>query len=192
MGTFSLISDACELAMDPNTAHRNLFLSDNNRKVISLREEQPYPDQPERFNHWRQLLCQTGLTGRCYWEVERKGEVHIAVTYKGIMRRGDGDGCLLGRNDWSWSLKCSDDGYFASHKNKVTTVRHPSSAVSNRVAVYVDCPGGTLSFYRVSSDSLIHLHTFNTTFTEPVYPAFGFRPELKFGCFGTSVSLCQL
>ncbi|KAI3363944.1 hypothetical protein L3Q82_001522 [Scortum barcoo] len=42
-----------------------------------------------------------------------------------------------------------------------------------RVAVYVDCPAGTLSFYRVSSDTLIHLHTFNTTFTEPLYPGFG-------------------
>ncbi|CAI5682229.1 unnamed protein product [Oreochromis niloticus] len=44
-----------------------------------------------------------------------------------------------------------------------------------RAAVYVDCPAGTLSFYRVSSDSLIHLHTFNTTFTEPLYPGFGFE-----------------
>ncbi|MED6275516.1 hypothetical protein CHARACLAT_027277, partial [Characodon lateralis] len=42
-----------------------------------------------------------------------------------------------------------------------------------RVAVYVDCPAGILSFYRVSSDSLIHLHTFNTTFTEPLYAGFG-------------------
>ncbi|CAI5657266.1 unnamed protein product [Oreochromis niloticus] len=48
-----------------------------------------------------------------------------------------------------------------------------SSSVSNRVAVYVDCPAGTLSFYRVSSDTLIHLHTFNTTFTETLYPGPG-------------------
>ncbi|XP_065326207.1 NLR family CARD domain-containing protein 3-like [Pelmatolapia mariae] len=45
---------------------------------------------------------------------------------------------------------------------------------SVRVAVYVDCPAGTLSFYRVSSDTLIHLHTFNTTFTETLYPGFAF------------------
>ncbi|KAL4009093.1 hypothetical protein ACER0C_002945 [Sarotherodon galilaeus] len=41
-----------------------------------------------------------------------------------------------------------------------------------RAAVYVDCPAGTLSFYRVSSDTLIHLHTFNTTFTQTLYPGF--------------------
>ncbi|CAI5657704.1 unnamed protein product [Oreochromis niloticus] len=54
-----------------------------------------------------------------------------------------------------------------------------------RVAVYVDCPAGTLSFYRVSSDTLIHLHTFNTTFTQTLYPGFRFLwPP------GSSVSLC--
>ncbi|CAI5684780.1 unnamed protein product [Oreochromis niloticus] len=55
-----------------------------------------------------------------------------------------------------------------------------------RVAVYVDCPAGTLSFYRVSSDTLIHLHTVNTTFTEPVYPGFGFWS------YGSTLSLCSL
>ncbi|XP_067438761.1 protein NLRC3-like isoform X2 [Thunnus thynnus] len=182
---------ACELVMDPDTAHRNLFLSDNNRKVTAVREEQQYPDHPERFNHWRQLLCKNGLTGRCYWEVERKGEVHVAVTYKEIRREGDSNFCLLGGNIQSWSLRCSDDGYSVSHNNKVTSV-HPLSILSNRHAVYVNHPAGTLSFYGVSSDTLIHLHTFNTTFTEPVYPAFGFMSDIRFGSFSPSVSLCQL
>ncbi|KAM3858858.1 NACHT, LRR and PYD domains-containing protein 14-like [Diretmus argenteus] len=38
--------------------------------------------------------------------------------------------------------------------------------------VYLNWSAGTLSFYRVSSDSLIHLHTFTSTFTEPLYPGF--------------------
>uniref|UniRef100_UPI003AAF644A uncharacterized protein n=1 Tax=Centroberyx gerrardi TaxID=166262 RepID=UPI003AAF644A len=79
---------ACELTLDPNTAHRNLFLSEDNRKVTRVREEQPYPDHPERFDYRPQLLCRNGLTGRCYWEVEREGEVDIGVTYRGISRRG--------------------------------------------------------------------------------------------------------
>uniref|UniRef100_UPI003AAEAB50 uncharacterized protein n=1 Tax=Centroberyx gerrardi TaxID=166262 RepID=UPI003AAEAB50 len=48
---------ACELTLDPNTAHRNLFLSEDNRKVTAVREEQPDPDHPERFDFWYQLLC---------------------------------------------------------------------------------------------------------------------------------------
>ncbi len=178
-------SDACELTLDTNTVNRNLKLSDNNRKVTAVREKQSYPDHPERFDCWYQLLCRTGLTGRCYWEVEWRGVAYISVTYRGIRRRGDSDDCWFGGNNQSWSLICSDvDGYSVSHNN--TRIVLPPSSVSNRVSVYVDCPAGTLSFYRVSSDTLIHLHTFNTTFTEPVYPGFGFWLS------GSSVSLCSL
>uniref|UniRef100_UPI003AADE54A ribonuclease inhibitor-like n=1 Tax=Centroberyx gerrardi TaxID=166262 RepID=UPI003AADE54A len=60
---------ACELTLDPNTANRNLFLSEDNRKVTFVGEEQPYPDHPERFDFCCQLLCRNGLTGRCYWEI---------------------------------------------------------------------------------------------------------------------------
>ncbi|XP_042247647.1 NACHT, LRR and PYD domains-containing protein 12-like [Thunnus maccoyii] len=64
---------ACELTLDPNTAHRYLSLSEDKTTVTLVREEQSYPHHPERFLHWKQLLCTNGLTGRCYWEVERKG-----------------------------------------------------------------------------------------------------------------------
>uniref|UniRef100_A0A8P4KNG4 Protein NLRC3 n=1 Tax=Dicentrarchus labrax TaxID=13489 RepID=A0A8P4KNG4_DICLA len=163
---------SCELTVDTNTVNRNLKLSDNNRKVTSVREEQPYPDHPERFDYWFQLLCRNGLTGRCYWEVERRGWVHISVSYRRITRKGNSDDSRFGRKKQSWSLGCSDDvGYSVWHNNRRTSISS-SSSVSNRVAAYVDCPAGTLSFYRVSSDTLIHLHTFNTTFTEPLYPGF--------------------
>ncbi|XP_073348425.1 protein NLRC3-like [Pagrus major] len=173
----------CELTLDTNTVNRKLKLSDNNKKVTHVREKQPYPDHPERFDYWPQMLCRNGLTGCCYWEVEWRGWVYIAVTYREI--RTD---CLFGWNDQSWSLDCSDRGYFVWHNNRRTVLplSSSSSSVSNRVAVYVDCPAGTLSFYRVSSDSLIHLHTFNTTFTEPLYPGFGLVD------FSSSVSLCSV
>ncbi|XP_034548691.1 NACHT, LRR and PYD domains-containing protein 12-like [Notolabrus celidotus] len=165
---------ACELELDTNTVNRNLKLSDNNRKVTRVKEPESYLDHPDRFDFWRQVLCMTGLTGltsRCYWEVEWKGRVDISVTYRGIIKKGNNDGCLFGQNDHSWALLCSDvRGYSVWHNNKRTNI---SSSVSNRVGVYVDHPAGTLSFYSVSSDTLIHLHTFKTTFTEPLYPGFG-------------------
>uniref|UniRef100_A0A8C4GMI5 NACHT domain-containing protein n=1 Tax=Dicentrarchus labrax TaxID=13489 RepID=A0A8C4GMI5_DICLA len=154
--------NSCELTVDTNTVNRKIKLSDNNRKMINVEEDQSYPDHPDRF-YYPQLLCRNGLTGRCYWEVEWRGGVYISVSYRGISRRGNSRDCLFGWNDQSWSLECSD------------------------VAVYVDCPAGTLSFYTVSSDTLIHLHTFNTTFTEPLYPGFGFWFRS-----GSSVSLCPL
>ncbi|XP_033182610.1 NLR family CARD domain-containing protein 3-like [Anabas testudineus] len=160
----------CQLTIDTNTVNRELRPSDNNRKVTHVEEDQSYPDHPDRFDQCLQLLCSNGLTGRCYWEVEWSGVVDISVSYRGIRRRGDSYDCVFGWNDQSWSLRCSDDGrYSVLHNNRKTSI---SSSVSNRVSVYVDCPAGTLSFYRVSSDKLIHLHTFNTTFTGPLYPGF--------------------
>ncbi|XP_056225032.1 NACHT, LRR and PYD domains-containing protein 12-like isoform X2 [Seriola aureovittata] len=181
---------ACELTLDTNTVNTNLELSDNNRTVTTVKEQQPHHDHLHRFANW-QLLCEDGLTGRHYWEVEWAGKVDVAVAYRNIRRRGNRDHCRFGVNGRSWSLLCSDgDRYTVWHNNKRTDLppsssSSSSSSVSHRVAVYVDCPAGSLSFYRVSSDSLIHLHTFSTTFTQPVYPAFGFWG------FGSSVSLCS-
>uniref|UniRef100_A0A3P9NET2 B30.2/SPRY domain-containing protein n=1 Tax=Poecilia reticulata TaxID=8081 RepID=A0A3P9NET2_POERE len=166
---FLCTSYYCQLAIDTNTVSRNLKLSEDNRKVKYVKELQSYPDHPDRFDV-PQLLCRTGLTGRCYWEVQWRGRVYISVSYRRIRKKKDSTDCGFGWNDHSWSLRCSNHGYSVWHNNIET--RLSSSFVSNRVAVYVDCPAGILSFYRVSSDSLILLHTFNTTFTEPLIPGF--------------------
>ncbi|XP_064872942.1 NACHT, LRR and PYD domains-containing protein 3-like [Oncorhynchus nerka] len=173
----------CDLTLDLNTVNRRLSLSEENRKVTWRREEQPYPDHPERFEGYRQVLCREGLTGLCYWEVEWSGSrTVIGVTYKGISRRGKVNDCGLGCNNKSWSLDCYDNRYSAYHNHYPSTIDvHPSS--SHRVGVYLDWPAGTLSFYRASSDTLTHLITFTSTFTEPLYPGFGVWDD------GDSVSL---
>ncbi|XP_074533253.1 NLR family CARD domain-containing protein 3-like [Halichoeres trimaculatus] len=178
----------CELTLDPNTTNGYLRLSENNRKVTRMGEDQSYPDHPDRFDHCPQLLCRDGLTGRCYWEVEWRERVHISVSYRGISRKGDRYDCWFGFNDQSWSLYCSDEGYSVWHNIRERILPLSSSSDYNRVAVYVDCPGGTLSFYKVSSDTLIHLHTFSTTFIGPLYPGFGFG--LRSWSPDSSASLC--
>ncbi|XP_055766303.1 NLR family CARD domain-containing protein 3-like isoform X3 [Salvelinus fontinalis] len=163
----------CDLTLDPNTVNRLLSLSEENRKVTWRTEKQPYPKHPERFSKdCRQVLCRQGLTGRCYWEVEWTGyRVDIGVTYKGINRRGRGDDCCLGCNGKSWSLFCYNNSCIARHNKNSTIIDVPSNS-SHRVGVYLDWPAGTLSFYRVSSDTLTHLITITSTFTEPLYPGF--------------------
>ncbi|XP_070296602.1 neoverrucotoxin subunit beta-like [Salvelinus sp. IW2-2015] len=119
----------CDLTLDLNTVNRCLSLSEENRKVTRRREELPYPDHPERFEDWQQVLCREGLTGRCYWEVEWSGEGLIyGVTYKGISRRGWSDDCRIGQNDKSWSLFCSDNSYRVLSPIISTTIDVPSSS----------------------------------------------------------------
>ncbi|KAK0156171.1 NLR family CARD domain-containing protein 3 [Merluccius polli] len=195
-GEWRLKPDACELTLDPNTAHRELSLSEDYRKVMRVEEDQSYPDHPERFDSWPQVLCREALTGRCYWEVERRGGgVGIGVTYRGITRRGEGHDNKLGYNNKSWRLHCYDDRYSVWYNGSRTDIRLPPPD-STRVGVYLDRPAGSLSFYRVSpgvegsSDTLTHIHTFWTTFTqEDLLPWFGFG--YRSGP-GSSVSLCGL
>ncbi|CAL8290697.1 unnamed protein product [Lota lota] len=189
---------ACELTLDPNTAHRRLSLSEDNRKVTRVGEDQSYPDHPERFDYWSQVLCREGLTGCCYWEVAWEGGVDIGVTYRGITRRGGGGDSSLGENNKSWSLHCDDDdgddvdvSYSAWYNGSRTVIRLPPPG-SNRVGLYLDRRAGTLSFYRVSpdvggsSDTLTHIYTFQSTFTqEDLLPGF-----VLWG--SASVSLCGL
>ncbi|XP_063324104.1 NACHT, LRR and PYD domains-containing protein 12-like, partial [Pelmatolapia mariae] len=176
---------SCQLTIDTNTVNKNLKLSNNNRKVTCVEDDQSYPDHPDRFDRF-QLLCRNGLTARCYWEVEWRGEVDISVSHRRIRRKGESD-CVFGCNDQSWSLRCSDDpGRHTFFHNNRETSSSFSSSDSHRVAVYVDHPAGTLSFYRVSSETLIHLHTFSTTFTGPLYAGFGVW------FFHSSVTMCSI
>jgi len=181
-----LCSDACNLTLDSNTANTHLILSDENRKVTYVEKKQLYPDLPERFDGWPQVLCRESLNGRCYWEAEWNGYAVIAVTNKGISRKGWNEFSEFGynrNNRNSWSLICSDS-FTACHDNKETVIRVPSCP-SKRIGVYVDWPAGTLSFYMVSgTHRLTHLHTFTSIFTESLYAGFGVYR------LNSSVSLC--
>ncbi|XP_048853510.1 NLR family CARD domain-containing protein 3-like isoform X6 [Brienomyrus brachyistius] len=162
---------SCQLTLDPNTASRRLSLSGGKRKV-TWGAKQPYPVHPERFDSRPQVLCRESLTGRCYWEAEWDGdEAWIAVTYKGIGRKGGSDDCVFGDNDKSWSLCCYTDSYSVWHNKKQTLIPIEPSG-SRRVGVYLDWGAGALYFYRVSSDGLTPLHRFTSSFTESLYPGF--------------------
>ncbi|KAG1941233.1 protein NLRC3 [Pimephales promelas] len=80
---------ACDLTLDPNTAHTLLILSEENRTVTCVKERQSYPKKPERFDVYEQVVCGESLTGRCYWEAEWSGRrADVSVSYKGISRKG--------------------------------------------------------------------------------------------------------
>ncbi|XP_038838215.1 tripartite motif-containing protein 16-like [Salvelinus namaycush] len=164
-----LLQYSCQLTLDPNTAHTHLSLSEGNRKVTYTDQVQPYPDHPDRFTNYCQVLCREGLSGRCYWEVEWTGEwVYTAVSYKDISRTERGTDSGFGDNNKSWSLQYYSGDYYFSHNNVETKVSGPQSS---RVGVYLDHKAGTLSFYSVS-DTMTLLHRVQTTFTQTLYPGF--------------------
>ncbi|XP_059402972.1 tripartite motif-containing protein 16-like [Carassius carassius] len=168
-----------QLTLDLNTVNKNLCLSENNRVITFTYTNQSYPDHPDRFDVYRQVLCKESVCGRCYWEIEWRGRVFISVSYKSISRKGGDDECLFGFNDQSWSLICSSSSYSFIHNNIQTVLSVES--ISRRIGVFVDHRAGTLSFYSVS-DTMSLIHTVQTTFTQPLYPGFEVkkRSSVKF------------
>ncbi|XP_058493326.1 tripartite motif-containing protein 16-like [Solea solea] len=156
-----------KLTLDPNTAHEFLILSKRNRKVTLVRERQAPPPHPLRFSLSWQVLSKESLSGRCYWEVEKKAElVDIAVAYSDVT----GSHLNFGNNDRSWSLTCFEHSYVFSHDHHKDQVGLGSTS---RVGVFLDHVEGFLSFYDVS-DTMTLIHRVHTTFTEPLYAGLGF------------------
>ncbi|XP_059377202.1 tripartite motif-containing protein 16-like isoform X1 [Carassius carassius] len=168
-----------QLTLDLNTVNNNLRLSENNREITGTDTVQSYPDHPDRFDVYPQVLCRESVCGRCYWEIEWSGNVEISVSYKSISSKGQRKECVFGYNDQSWSLDCSPDSYSFSHNNIKTVLPVKSISrrigvfddVVRRIGVFVDHRAGTLSFYSVS-DTMSLIHTVQTTFTQMLYPGF--------------------
>ncbi|KAK9517664.1 hypothetical protein VZT92_023011 [Zoarces viviparus] len=172
---------ACDLTLDPNTVNHRLILSDGNKRATYTSAWQSHPCHPERFDKRPQVMCREGLSGRHYWEVEwdqhstEDKHVFVGLAYKRIDRKGDGINTSLLENTVCWTFGqysgCGIHTLEAFHSGKLTETHFPSDGCQT-LGVYLDWPAGTLSFYKVSSDTLSHLHTFQTTFTEPMYHCF--------------------
>uniref|UniRef100_A0A668SHA5 Tripartite motif-containing protein 16-like n=1 Tax=Oreochromis aureus TaxID=47969 RepID=A0A668SHA5_OREAU len=163
-----------EITLDPNTANRYLLLSEGNRKVTRMKQQQSYSDHPDRFTgcyQCYQVLSRESLTGRCYWEV-------------------DVDECGFGYNDKSWVLHCDTNSFQFWH-NKVQTVL--SGPRSSRVGVYLDHRAGILSFYSVS-ETMTLLHRVQTTFTQPLYAGLWLNGEIRywFWDYGATAELIKV
>ncbi|KAI5616082.1 tripartite motif-containing protein 16 [Silurus asotus] len=178
--------DFCYLTLDPETAHHDLCLSEKNRVVTFneksetySRRKQLYSKHLDRFDSCWQVLCKESVCGRCHWEVEWSGDVHISVSYKKIRRNGGGKDCRFGLNSQSWSLWCSPSSISFYHDDVKTELGVPSSS---RIAVYLDFNAGILSFYSLS-ETMRLLHRVHTKFTQPLYA--GFR------VYGGTVRLCD-
>lgn len=174
-----MIIDVRYLTLDPNTAHQNLHLSENNRMVRGSQRHQQYPRHSQRFDDWLQVLCKERIRGRCYWEVQWTGDVFISVSYRGIKRKGCSSDCVFGFNHSSWSLELQSSSIFFWHNKNRTELQVPRPT---KIGVYVDQRSGVLSFYNVNKMKL--LHSIQTTFSQPLCA--GFRLH-----FNSTVLLCE-
>ncbi|XP_077330051.1 E3 ubiquitin-protein ligase TRIM21-like [Lithobates pipiens] len=167
VNVYFYIQGAADILLDGNTAHNILQISDD-RKTVSMSDvDQNRPKTPEKFQDYPQVISgQSFSSGRHYWEVDVGGsdKWKVGVCYPSIERRGLQS--LFGYNNKSWALYRTGDQYLVIHERK--RILLPPNLSSKRVRIYLDYEAGRISFYDLC-DPIRHLHTFTTTFTEPLH-----------------------
>ncbi|XP_067462789.1 tripartite motif-containing protein 16-like [Thunnus thynnus] len=176
---------ACQITLDPNTAHPWMVLSEGNRKATTVENiNMIHFMSSTRFIRTYQVLSRQSLTGRCYFEVEWDALVTIAVAYKNISRSGTDEASAFGYNDKSWALYCVLSSECQFRHNSIST---PVSRLQScKVGVFLDHRAGILSFYSVS-ETMTLLHRVQTTFTQPLYAGLA----LHFSR-GDNATICEL
>ncbi|KAF4116438.1 nuclear factor 7, brain-like [Onychostoma macrolepis] len=149
--------------LDPNTAHPHLLLSDDLTCMRESENKQPLPDNPERFDIYACVLGSEGFnSGTHCWDVEVKESQcwSLGVTTASNQRKGRDF-----FNTDVWSVQYDPYGLIDCSFNEFPVERD-----LERVRVYLDYDGGTVSFSDPVTNT--HLHTFTTTFTDTVFPFF--------------------
>nr|XP_015194578.1 PREDICTED: butyrophilin subfamily 1 member A1-like [Lepisosteus oculatus] len=147
-----LCSAADDVTLDPESAHRNLALSEGGMRV---REAgwRDLPDTPQRFGERYCVRSRQGFSaGRHYWEVEVNERWTIGVTRESAEKKGEFG---FTPQEGYWALGCYSSK-FRIFTDPPTPL--PLSLKSRRVGIYVDVEEKQVSYY--NAESRTHLYTF--------------------------------
>ncbi|XP_056128366.1 nuclear factor 7, ovary-like [Rhinichthys klamathensis goyatoka] len=149
--------------LDPNSAHPRLLLSDDLTSVRYSWDEQPLPDNPERFDEHFCVLGSEGFnSGTHSWDVEvKESQYCLGVTTASNQRKRRD---FFNTDVWSVKYRLLGSGF-------------PVKQKLERVRVDLDYDRGTVSFSDPVTNT--HLHTFTTTFTDTLFPFFSWFSSLR-------------
>ncbi|XP_047413874.1 butyrophilin subfamily 2 member A1-like isoform X1 [Sciurus carolinensis] len=159
---------AADVVLDPDTAHPELFLSEDRRSVRRGPSRQSVPDNAERFDCRPCVLGrQSFSSGRQFWEVEVGGAMVWAVGVCADSAQRKGEALLLPQHGF-WTLELFGSQYRALSDPEKTL---PLKERLHRVAVFLDYEAGDVSFYNMRDRS--HIYTCpRSTFSGPLRPFF--------------------
>lgn len=170
---------ATKLSFNPDSTHQYLRLTEDNRKASNTTPWQHnYPDTPQRFEHWRQVMTTESIyLGRHYFEVQLRGEgAYVGLTYKSIDRKGQENSSSIRGNDFSWCVGQESHAYSAWHADVETNLQVDEGTEFPRIGCYINYEMGLIAFYGVEEkDTQTHmkpLQKYSASFREPLYPAF--------------------
>ncbi|XP_056373613.1 E3 ubiquitin/ISG15 ligase TRIM25-like [Hyla sarda] len=162
-----------DILLDVNTTYTNLLISDDRKTATWTLHTQYFPETAKRFLYYPQVMSiRRFFSGQHYWDVEIHGSGvwRVGMCYPSINRREDPLHIQNNKNNKFWGLCGEQWGnnqpYLVTHDKK--EIQLPNGIYSRRFRTYLDYEAGQLSFYYLC-DTIRHLHTFTTTFTEPLH-----------------------
>ncbi|XP_056407861.1 E3 ubiquitin/ISG15 ligase TRIM25-like [Hyla sarda] len=164
------LQGAGDILLDVDTAGNDIHISSDLRGASWSHVQQNYPEKPGRFQYDQVLSTRSFSSGRHFWEVEtsESGVWFVGMCYPSIDRRGRQS--WIGDNNKSWCLRRYDNvQYTVIHDSKWLQLPHNVSCP--HLGIYLDYEAGQLTFYELR-DPIRLLHTFTTTFTQPLHLAF--------------------
>ncbi|KAM9329462.1 E3 ubiquitin/ISG15 ligase TRIM25-like [Gastrophryne carolinensis] len=176
---FKVFSEVCEgisikaadILLDVDTANSNLHIL-KDKKTTLWSPNQNRQMTSARFQDYPQVLSsQRFSSGQHYWDIDvgESQSWRVGVSYPSAERKGI-PLSNIGNNNKSWSLFREVCRYGVIHDSKV--VQLPAPISSDRVRVCLDYESGRISFYDLCTP-IQHLHSFTTTFTEPLHASLG-------------------
>ncbi|XP_061471307.1 E3 ubiquitin/ISG15 ligase TRIM25 [Rhineura floridana] len=178
-----LLEFATKFALDFNTAHNKVILSERSTKISVSETPQNYSHHPQRFTYCSQVVAfQCFKRGIHYWEVELEHNnfCGVGICYGSMAKQGAES--RLGRNSSSWCVEWFNARISAWHNDIEKCL--PNTKVK-KIGVLLNYEGGFVIFFGVS-EKVSLLYKFRAQFTEALYPAFWVFSS------GTTISLCQL
>ncbi|XP_073670192.1 butyrophilin-like protein 3 [Paramisgurnus dabryanus] len=162
---------AVNVTLDPDSAHPDLIVSDDGKKVRYRQQSRTVKDEVQKsYNKFDYRLCalgKEGFTSGCfYYEVEVKGlnRWFVGVARESVERKG---AILLNPENGYWMAGLRGGGYQASEGS--SSVSLSLSVAPQRVRVFVDYEEGRVSFYDV--ESMCHIYSFtDQSFNKKLYP----------------------
>ncbi|XP_060053356.1 butyrophilin-like protein 9 isoform X2 [Erinaceus europaeus] len=171
---------AVDLTLDPATAHPSLEVSQDLKSVSSravTAETSPGPRlaEPERFQEQTCVLSsQSFSTGRHYWEVDvgRRSRWFLGACLEAVSRSGRAR-LSPAAGYWVLGLWNGCEYFVLEPRRLALSLRVPP----RRVALFLDCDAGKLSFFNATDGS--HIFTFTDSFSGPLCAYF--RPRAHDG-----------
>ncbi|KAG9279022.1 E3 ubiquitin-protein ligase TRIM39-like [Astyanax mexicanus] len=157
-----------EITLNPRTAHAHLAVSEDKKEVWHTNKQQEVPENPKRFDRVTNVLAKEAFScDRQYWEVEvaDKTDWDLGVAKQTVNRKGK---FTVSPANGFWMLSLRNGSQYIA--NTVPPTCLALTLKPKKVVVYLDYPGGRVSFFCL--DSGVHIYTFTDTFNEKLHPIF--------------------